>query len=142
MRLLYTLADFAERIPEWFIALLARIGIAGVFLLSGRTKVSGFLDISPSTFFLFEHEYNLPLLPYQLSAYLATYAEHLFSVLLILGLATRFSALSLFVMTLVIQIFVYPGAWATHLTWAALLVYLVAHGGGLVSLDNMLFKRK
>jgi putative oxidoreductase len=38
----------------------------------------------------------------------------------------------------VIQLFVYPHAWPTHLTWATLLLLLVARGGGALSLDNLL----
>lgn len=69
---------------------------------------------------------------------MATYAEHLFPILLVPGLFTRLSALSLLGMTAVIQLFVYPGAWATHLSWAALMLYLIAHGGGALTLDHTL----
>jgi len=135
-------SDQAVRIlPEWPIALLARWSVAYTFWSSGRSKVSGFLDISQSTFFLFEHEYALPLIPYQVAAHMATYAEHFFPVLLILGLFTRFAALALLVMTVVIQVFVYPDAWAVHMWWAVALLYLLKHGGGVVSLDHWLFRR-
>lgn len=118
------------------IALSARWGLAGVFLQSGRTKVEGFLTVTPGAIELFQTEYQLPLLPPELGAHLAAYAEHLFPVLLILGLFTRLSALALLGMTLVIQIFVYPLAWPTHLTWAALMLYLIARGAGRWSLDR------
>ncbi|KPA87670.1 MULTISPECIES: DoxX family protein [Pseudomonas] len=118
--------------------LLARLGIASVFWLSGRTKVEGLLTIRPGTYSLFRDEYALPLLPPELAAHLATYAEHLFPLLLVLGLATRFSALALLGMTLVIEIFVYPDAWPTHLTWAALLLLLVGRGAGSWALDRRL----
>ena len=132
-------SDQAVRIlPEWPIALLARWSVAYTFWSSGRSKVSGFLDISQSTFFLFEHEYALPLIPYQVAAHMATYAEHFFPVLLILGLFTRFAALALLVMTVVIQVFVYPDAWPTHLSWAGLLLLVAARGAGPVSLDRVL----
>lgn len=127
-----------QAIPEWLIALLMRFGIAGVFFLSGRTKVDGVLHITDSTYALFESEYRLPLLSPFVAAHLATYAEHLFSILLVLGLFTRLSAGAFLMMTLVIEIFVYPDAWPTHLSWAAPLVYLIARGGGAMSLDRLL----
>ena len=117
------------------LALGARLSMAGVFLMSGRTKVEGWLSVSDNTVSLFAEEYRLPLLPPELAAHLATYAEHLFPLLLVLGLATRLSAAALLAMTLVIQVFVYPSAWATHLGWATLLLYLVGRGPGTLSLD-------
>lgn len=132
-------ARLAERyLPPALPLLLARIGVAGVFFLSGRTKVEGLLTIKDSTYFLFSEEYQVPFIPSDVAAHLATYAEHLLPVLLVLGLMTRLSALGLLGMTAVIQIFVYPGAWPTHLTWAALLITLVTFGPGGWSLDRFL----
>ena len=125
-------------IPESLIALLLRVGIAVPFFLSGRTKVEGFLTLSPSTEYLFAEEYDVPFLSPDLAAHLATYAEHLLPVLLVLGLLTRFSALGLIVMTLVIQLFVVPTGWPAHLLWAGPLVYLLARGPGGWSLDRLL----
>lgn len=125
-------------VPDWLVGLTARTGIAAVFFLSGRTKVEGILDVSDSALFLFAEEYRLPLIPSHVAAHLATYAEHLFPVLLVLGLFTRFSAFALLLMTLVIQVLVYPGAWATHLVWAGLLIYLIRNGAGVVGLDRLL----
>ena len=125
-------------IPEWLIALVCRLGVAAVFLESGRTKVDGFLHIKDSTYALFETEYKLTFIQPHVAAHVATYSEHLFSVLLVLGLLTRISAAAFLLMTLVIEIFVYPDAWPTHLSWAGLLVYLIARGGGSVSLDRLL----
>lgn len=125
-------------IPEDLVLLLARLGVAAVFFQSGRTKVDGVLHITDGTYSLFREEYRLPLIPPDLAAHLATYAEHLFSVLLVVGLFTRFSALAFLGMTVVIEVFVYPDAWPTHLSWAALLVGLVARGGGRWSLDRLL----
>ncbi|WP_165681605.1 DoxX family protein [Metapseudomonas otitidis] len=133
------LADGLQRLlPDALLYLLARLGIASIFLLSGRTKVDGLLTITPGTYELFRSEYALPLLPPELAAHLATYAEHLFPLLLVLGLATRLSALALLGMTVVIQVFVYPDAWSTHLSWAALLLVLVGRGAGAWSLDRHL----
>jgi putative oxidoreductase len=118
------------------LALAARLGIAGTFWLSGRTKVDGWLTVSDSAIALFADEYRVPLLRADLAAHMAAYAEHLFPVLLVLGLFTRASALALLGMTAVIQIFVYPDAWPTHLTWATALLYLTGRGGGRLALDR------
>jgi putative oxidoreductase len=123
-------------LPDTLLLLVARFGIASVFFLSGRTKVEGVLTITDSTYELFRTEYALPLVPPEIVAVGATLSEHLFSILLILGLATRFSALALLLMTLTIEIFVYPDAWPTHLSWAAILLPLIARGGGAWSLDR------
>lgn len=132
----------AERTEAWLgaglIALAGRFGIAGVFLQSGRTKVDGWLTVTDSTVYLFREEYKLPFIDPALAAHLAAYAEHLFPLLLILGLTTRLAALALLGMTAVIEVFVYPDAWPTHLTWAAVLLYLLARGGGRVSVDRLL----
>jgi putative oxidoreductase len=118
--------------------LIARLGIAGVFFLSGRTKVDGIFHITEGTYELFRSEYALPIVQPELAAVVATTAEHVFPLFLILGLLTRVSALALLAMTLVIQIFVYPEAWSTHLSWAAILLPLIARGGGSCSLDAIL----
>lgn len=118
------------------LALVDRIAIGAIFFLSGRTKVEGFLTLTEGSYKLFREEYKVPLVPPEIAAHLAAYAEHLFPVLLVLGLCTRLSALALLVMTAVIQFFVYPDAWPTHLSWAGLLLYLVARGAGPLSLDH------
>lgn len=128
-------------LPDALLLLVARLGIAAVFFQSGRTKVEGFLSIKPSTYDLFASEYRLPLIPSDWAARLATGAEHLFPLLLVLGLSTRISALALLGMTTVIEIFVYPDAWPTHLSWAALLLPLAVRGGGKWSLDQLLHQR-
>ncbi len=130
----------ANGIPHSLVALTARVAAAGVFWRSGQTKVEGF-SIKDSTFFLFQEEYRLPLLPPELAAYLATIAEHVFPVLLVIGLASRLSAAALLGMTAVIQIFVYPGAWTEHILWATALLVILARGPGAISLDRLLFRR-
>lgn len=136
------LAQPKPLIPDALLLLVARLGIAAVFFQSGRTKVEGLLTIKPSTYDLFASEYALPLIPSDWAARLATGAEHLFPLLLVLGLCTRLSALALLGMTTVIEIFVYPDAWPTHLSWAGLLLPLVAHGGGKWSLDHVWHRRR
>lgn len=131
------LARRLERgVPHDLLALAARVAIAAIFFLSGRTKVDGLLHVTDSAYELFRTEYRLPLVPPEIAAHLAAYAEHLFPILLVLGLFTRLSAAALLGMTLVIQVFVYPDAWPTHLSWAALLLYLVGRGAGRSSLDR------
>ncbi|MCS3469729.1 putative oxidoreductase [Pseudomonas sp. JUb42] len=134
-----TVADRLQRlINDSTLALVARISIAAIFIMSGRTKVEGFLTITDSTYELFRTEYNLPLISPELAAHLSAYAEHLFPVLLILGLFSRLSALALLGMTLVIEVFVYPDAWPTHLSWAGLLLIIISRGAGAISLDRRL----
>lgn len=152
--LVQRLIALCNGIPHSPIALLARCAIAAVFWKSGQTKVEGFaLDViegqfhwgwphlSDSAVALFKDEYRVPLIPPEWAAPMAALGEHLFPLLLVLGLASRFSALALLGMTLVIQVFVYPGAYPTHATWAAVLLYIVARGPGAVSVDHMIAKR-
>lgn len=131
-------ARVQQLLPDALLWLVARLGIAGVFFMSGRTKVEGWLTITDSAYSLFETEYKLPLLSPYVAAHAATYAEHLFPVLLVLGLFTRVAALGLLGMTLIIEVFVYPDAWPVHLSWAAILLPLIAKGGGRWSLDRLL----
>jgi putative oxidoreductase len=140
IRLLEAGRSLAERIPYSLIALVARLGVADVFWRSGQTKVEGF-HIREATFFLFRDEYKVPLLPPDLAAYLATTAEHVFPILLVLGFASRLSALGLFGMTMVIQLFVFPDGWPEHILWIGLLLLIFARGPGVLSLDHLLWSR-
>jgi putative oxidoreductase len=124
-------------LPPSLLLLIQRLGIAAVFFMSGRTKVDGLLTVNDSAFELFRSDYALPLVKPEIAAYAATYSEHLFPLLLVLGLFTRVAASGLLVMTLIIEIFVYPDAWPTHLSWAGLLLPLIALGGGKLSLDHV-----
>lgn len=143
-----------NRIPHSLIAFLGRFSIAAVFWKSGQTKIEGLsIDLISGTFeigwphlsdsavALFAEEYRLPLIPPELAAPLAATAEHILPILLLVGLATRFSALGLLGMTAVIEIFVYPDAYPTHGTWAAVLLFLIARGPGAISLDHRLARR-
>ncbi|HEV7313198.1 DoxX family protein [Sphingopyxis sp.] len=128
----------AGRIPEAIALLLLRAALAGVFWRSGQTKVleGGFLQIDPSQYDLFASEFSgLPLDP-AIAVPVTVVAEHVFPMLLLFGIATRFSAGALLVMTLVIQLFVFPDAWwPVHSLWAAMAAILIVRGGGLFSLD-------
>lgn len=130
-----------ERIPYSFVALVARFAVASVFWRSGQTKVEGFFRLKDNTFFLFREEYMVPLLPPDVAAYLSTIAEHVFPVLLVVGLASRLSALGLLVMTAVIQTFVYPDGWPEHILWVASLLLIIARGPGAISLDHLIWGR-
>jgi len=135
------LARTAQKLlPVDILLLVQRFGIAAVFFMSGRTKIAegSWLTIDDSAFELFRTDYHLPLIPPVPAAYAATTAEHLFPILLTFGLFTRLSAGGLLVMTTVIEVFVYPDAWPTHLSWAGLLLPLIALGGGKLSLDRAL----
>jgi len=135
----------ADRLERWIaldlVLLASRLGIAAVFYLSGRTKVEGWLTVSDNAVALFRDEYRLPLVDPALAAHLAAYAEHALPLLLAIGLFSRGAALALLAMTLVIQLFVYPDAWPTHLSWAAPLLLIAARGAGKVSLDRVLALR-
>ena len=131
-------ALFERLLPLDLLLVIARVAIAAVFFLSGRTKVDGVLHITDSTYFLFAEEYRLPLIPSDIAAHLATWSEHLVPVLLVLGLMSRGSALALLGMTLVIEVFVYPLGWPTHLLWASVLLVILRFGGGRFSLDRLL----
>jgi putative oxidoreductase len=129
----------AEAIPYSALALCARIFPAAVFWRSGQTKVDGF-GLSDSAVFLFQDEYRLPLIDPTVAAYASAIAEHLFPALLVIGLASRFSALALICMTLVIEIFVYPDAWPTHGVWIACFLLVMARGPGVLSLDALIWR--
>lgn len=152
--LLHQVINLFGRIPDTWIALLGRFSIAAIFWKSGQTKIQGFaLDIvsgefqfgwphlSDSVVDLFRDEYRLPFLPPELAALMGATAEHVFPVLILIGLATRFSALALLGMTATIQFLVYPDAYPTHGVWAAVLIFLIARGPGPVSLDHLLARR-
>lgn len=133
--------SLAERIPYSFVALVARFAVASVFWRSGQTKVEGFFRLKDNTFYLFREEYMVPLISPDLAAYLSTIAEHVFPVLLIVGLASRLSALGLLFMTAVIQVFVYPDGWPEHILWASALLLILARGPGAISLDHLIWSR-
>lgn len=154
VRLIARAVDLCRLIPYSLIAFIGRFSIAAVFWKSGQTKIQGLsIDIvegtvelglpalSGSAVPLFTEEYKVPLLAPELAASLAAFGEHFFPIMILLGLATRFSALALLGMTLVIQLFVYPGAYPTHGVWAAVLLLLAAKGPGVLAIDHLIAKR-
>jgi putative oxidoreductase len=129
-----------DRIPYWLIALAARLFPAAVFWQSGQTKVAGF-HLKPSAIALFQNEYQLPLVDPTAAAYASAFSEHFFPILLVIGLAARFSAFALLFMTAVIEIFVFPGAWQTHGVWATCFLVVIARGPGWLSLDHLIARK-
>jgi putative oxidoreductase len=123
-----------ERIPLSIPQLLARLAIAGVFFRSGQSKIANW-DLTVQ---LFQDEYHLPLIPPDLAATMGASFELGCSVLIVLGLLTRIAVLPLLGMTAVIEIFVYPQNWPEHLTWTALLIFLLLRGAGAYSLDHFI----
>lgn len=124
-----------------------RVALALPFIRSGMTRWDGFLSISPSTSFLFTEMFKLHILDAEYPipfpdgvAFLVGSAELALPALLIVGLATRYAALGLLLMTGVIQLVV-PDGWANfHLYWAALALAIIALGGGALSIDSLLFR--
>ena len=126
-----------EAVPYALLALPLRLAVATVFWNSGMTKLANW----DTAIALFADEYRLPLLPPELAAYLAASIELGTPVMLVLGLFTRPAAAVLLGMTVIIELFVYPLAWPTHIQWAAMLLVLLCRGAGALSLDHWLWKK-
>jgi putative oxidoreductase len=140
-------AGLSGPVAESIALIFVRLALAGIFWMSGRTKVEegSLLTVSENAIYQFSEEpfSNVPLLPSDIAAYLTTYAEHILPILLVLGLFTRLSALALMGMTLVIQFFVFPEAWwQVHILWVALAMVLIVRGGGVLTLDRLLVGRR
>lgn len=126
-----------DRTPYALIGLVARLALAKVFWSSAQTHLASW----NTTLYLFANSYNVPLLPPSFAAYLAVTLEIVTPPLLLLGLGTRFAALALLGMTAVIEIFIYPQAWPTHIQWAAMQLILIAQGAGVWSVDALIARR-
>jgi putative oxidoreductase len=126
--------DVLGRFPLPLLQLMFRLAVASVFLKAGLNKLASW----ELTVQLFADEYKVPVLPPDVAAAMATTFEIGCSLLLIFGLATRLAALPLLGMIAVIQTFVYPSAYAEHLTWASIVMFLLTRGGGRWSLDHLL----
>jgi putative oxidoreductase len=126
-----------DRLPILFAELFFRAALAVAFWRSGQAKLANW-DL---TLALFADEYRVPILPSELAAFLATTVEIGAPVALVLGLGVRLAAAAMLGMTLVIQLFVYPGSYPDHLLWAGPLLYLLWRGPGRLSLDHLIRKR-
>ncbi len=118
-------------------ALFSRLYVAQVFFSSGLTKIQDW----DTTLFLFEEEYQVPLLPYQAAAWLGTFGELVFPILLALGLFSRTAALALFFVNFVAVISltdIPQAAFNLHIIWGLLLAQVFIYGGGLVAVDRVL----
>ena len=135
--LIETAVSVLKSIPNDLISYLARIGIGTTFFRSGMLKLDGWAN--GNTLTLFREEYRLPVIPPEIAASLATAAELSLPLLLFVGLGTRFAALALLFMTLVIEVFVYPNAFDTHGVWAVALLFLMKYGAGAFSLDSVIY---
>jgi putative oxidoreductase len=152
------IASIIAAIPYALVALGLRLIMARVFFLSGQTKIEGprsipirpgigdleFTVILPAeikdaALRMFEAQYaDLPFSPV-VAAYLFTYAEFALPICLVLGFATRLSALVLLVMTVLLQVYVMPGMlWVAHIYWAAILLVLMTVGPGAISVDALI----
>jgi putative oxidoreductase len=126
------------RVPLSLHQLLFRLAIASIFLNAGLIKLSS----RDTTVSLFRDEYQVPLLPPEIAATLATTFELGCSTLLITGLATRLATLPLLGMIATIQLFVYPNAWPEHLVWASILLFLLTRGAGPMSIDHLIVRAR
>jgi putative oxidoreductase len=122
-----------DRLPYWLLAIPLRLAVATVFWNSALAHLANW----QTTLDLFETEYQVPLLPPDIAAYMAVAIEVSTPILLVLGLLTRIAALILLCMVLVIEVFVYPQAWPTHIQWAAMLGVLLCRGAGVISIDHL-----
>lgn len=134
---LVRLIGWLDRVPHTLLAIPLRLAVATVFWNSAMSKLANW----NTAIELFREEYRVPLIPPEVAAYMAVSIELSTPVLLVLGLATRPVALILLGMTSVIEIFVYPQAWPTHIQWAAMLLVLLCRGAGAWSLDHLLRQR-
>jgi putative oxidoreductase len=126
-----------DGVPYTLLALPLRAAAATVFWNSAQAKLANW----DTTIELFTDEYKVPLLPPEIAANMALGIELTTPVLLVLGLLTRAAALVLLGMTSVIEIFVFPQAWPTHIQWASILLVLLCRGPGKLSLDHVLWRR-
>jgi len=144
-RIFTTTTGIMSKIQLCQLAILARFVMATIFWKSAMTKIAFSAEgvaefslaqiwhvislnwtVADSTYMLFEYEYDLPVIPF------------LLPIALVLGFFTRYAALAMLGMTMVIQIFVYPELWTVHALWALALLVIMSKGGGRLSLDRLI----
>ena len=150
-----TIDSIGQFVPYALVALGLRLIMARVFFLDGQAKVEGMrlplsvqdftfslvvpMQVKAETFGAFMGKYAAVPVPPMLAAYLVSYAEFILPIMLVLGLATRFAAIGLLIMTALIQIYVLPEAlWSVHVYWAAMLLVLISRGPGQISIDHII----
>jgi putative oxidoreductase len=126
--------DWLDHVPYWLLAIPLRLAVATVFWDSAMAHLASW----ETTLTQFAEDYQVPLLPPTVAAYMAVSIEVSTPILLVLGLFTRFAALVLLGMVTVIEVFVYPEAWPTHIQWAAMLLVLFCRGAGTLSVDHVI----
>lgn len=135
-RLLLQMRAWLEAVPYSVLAVPLRLGVAWIFWSSAQVKLINW----ERTIQLFTDEYRVPVLPPEIAANLALAVEITAPIFLVLGIFTRFTVVALMAMTSVIQIFVYPEAWPTHLQWFAMMLVLLCRGAGTLSVDHWLWR--
>lgn len=144
MEKLVSLVEWAvgllSKFPHIILASLARFVVGLQFYKSGILKFDGWFNISDTTIYLFTEEFSGVPIPPVLGAHMAGYAEVTFGVFLLVGFASRFSALALLGLTAVIEIFVYPEAYILHGLWAVALLYVIKYGPCMISVDHFVKK--
>ncbi len=136
MKQLLRIRSWLEVVPYSALAVPLRLGVAWIFWSAAQVKLINW----DRTIEFFRDEYQVPLLPPELAASMALSIELACPILLVLGLLTRLAVLVLLGMTAVIQIFVYPEAWPTHLQWSAMMLVLLCRGAGALSLDYVVWR--
>ncbi|MDE1904331.1 MAG: DoxX family protein [Alphaproteobacteria bacterium] len=126
-----------DNVPYTLLAIPLRVAVAVVFWNSAMAHLANW----DTTLTLFADEYRVPLLPSEFAAYMAVTIEVTTPPLVILGLLTRAVSAVLLGMVAVIEVFVYPQAWPTHIQWAAMLLVLLCRGPGKLSLDWLVRRR-
>ena len=126
--------------PLGILTLMFRLGLSWDFFTSGLTKIDGWnvfqtWSVTSTTVVLFAQEYQVPLLPPAFAANLAALVELTCPIFLALGLFARFAALPILGMAIVIEVFVYPLSWSTHIVWMATALLVITRGAGPISLD-------
>jgi putative oxidoreductase len=145
-------------VPYALVALALRLVMARVFFLAGQDKIDGLVlriqvdfanigdvwmtlpqHIKETTLQMFAAKYSALPIPTDVTAYLFTYAEFLLPVCLVVGFATRLSALVLLVMSVLMVMYATPETlWTTQVYWIAILAVLVSVGPGALSIDALL----
>ncbi|SMN01789.1 INTEGRAL MEMBRANE PROTEIN (Rhomboid family) [uncultured Candidatus Thioglobus sp.] len=136
-----------HRYTDDILKLFVRLYVADAFFRAGLTKLGSWDSempfLSSGAQYLFENEYQVPFIPWELAAYLGTAAELILPILLVIGLATRLMALKLFLFN-IIAVVSYPVIWESgyydHKLWGIMLLMIVIYGQGRISIDNLICK--